>query len=88
MGERKAYEYDYEGSCAPGGVANYQGQLTFSVGVFQWIPKANGVGLKRGRVVRRIRGYVNNPDMVYTQAKKLCEELNSQRLAFSSRRPR
>ena len=71
----KAYEYDWDGRCRPGG--SDPGWETFSVGVFQWIPKAGGKGLKRGPVVGRIRGYSADAEDVYRDADQLCKELDA-----------
>ena len=73
----KPYQFDFDGSCKPGGRAAWN-SITFSVGIFQWVPKSGGKGLKRGKVIRRIRGYSSNPESVYVEAKRLCAELNRQ----------
>jgi len=70
-----AYEYDWDGACKPGGMQCFGN--TFSVGVFQWLPKASGKGLKRGKVIKRIKGYTAKPDDVYKQADQLCKELDA-----------
>lgn len=70
--EPKAYDWDYDGSCAPTPSLSRCTQLTFSVGVFQWLPKSSRKGLKRGKVVRRISGYTSDPEPVYTEARAEC----------------
>lgn len=72
----KAYEYDWDGACKPGGRLHFN-SITFSVGVFQWILKDSGKGLKRGPVIKRIKGYLAKPEEVYRQADQLCKELNA-----------
>jgi hypothetical protein len=48
----KAGDWDYDGSCV-----NSQWADTVSLGIFQWVPRANNSGrLKRGKVVKRIKG--------------------------------
>ena len=47
---------------------------SFSVGVFQWIPKAGG-GTKRGTVRRRFTGFVSDPQSVYSKALEYIEFL-------------
>lgn len=42
--------WDYDGAC----VNSRWG--TISIGIFQWVRRANGKGLKRGKVVKRIKG--------------------------------
>jgi hypothetical protein len=75
----KPYEYDFDGSCGP---KNHdigkRWNITFSVGVFQWIPKSRGKGLKRGKVIKRISGLVAKPDDVYSRAEKICKEKNEE----------
>ena len=80
MSDRKdLYRYDYSGSCAPGeGEHITGGQHTFSVGIFQWIPKSSGVGLKKSAVVTRIKGYTSNPEDVYKRAEEACDRLDRQ----------
>ena len=69
------YEWDYDGACAPG---NYgMNGTTFSLGIFQWIPKKSK-GLKRSKVVYRIKGYSNNPDKTFDKAKKVIKYLNKE----------
>jgi hypothetical protein len=72
--KREVYEWDYDGACSPGN--EYSGHNTFSVGIFQWIPKTRE-GLKRSKVIYRIKGYVSNPDDVYEKAQKLVNMLNN-----------
>jgi hypothetical protein len=45
----KPYEWDYDGACDPA-KSRSRSMQTFSVGVFQWLPKKSGKGLKRGPV--------------------------------------
>lgn len=71
------YEFDWDGSCAPNAYG-YTGCITFSVGVFQWIPKKNSAELKRSRSLKRIRGYSSQPEKVYDEANRLCAEWQKQ----------
>ncbi|HEY2588403.1 MAG TPA: DUF4304 domain-containing protein [Tepidisphaeraceae bacterium] len=48
---------------------------TFSVGVYQWVPKSSGKGLKKSKTIRVV-GYVVEPDKVYERAEQLCRQLN------------
>ena len=77
ISEPKPYEFCWDGSCAPGS-KGYFGGITFSVGIFQWIPKAGGRGLKRGKVIKRIKGLYNNPEEAYQRATRICKNLNRQ----------
>lgn len=67
--------WDYSGSCAPD-VSRFHSH-TFSVGVFQWVSKSRGNGLKKTAVVKRFKGYSSNPNEVYTKAQEYCDKLNS-----------
>ena len=49
--------------------------LTFSVGIYQWLPKASGRGLKKSKTIR-VNGYVVEPELVYRRAQQLCDQLN------------
>ena len=50
---------------------------TFSTGVYQWLPKASGKGLKKSKTIR-VTGYVAEPARVYEKAQELCERLNAE----------
>jgi hypothetical protein len=71
----KPYEWDYDGACKPDGTRGWHGMESFSVGVFQWLPKASGKGVKRGKVVKRISGSVNDPAAVYRRAEAFIAEM-------------
>lgn len=81
---KKAYKHDYSGSCVPGSVnisytksgKHYTGQHTFSVGIFQWLPKSSGKGLKKSAVKFRIKGNVNDAEKVYKKAKECCKMMD------------
>jgi hypothetical protein len=62
----KAGDWDYSGCCAPG--VYMSSYLTFSVGIFQWVPYADGKGIKHGKVVKRISGFTRDPKDVYDRA--------------------
>jgi hypothetical protein len=59
----KAGDWDYDGACV-----NESGWETVSIGIFQWILRANGKGVKRGKVVKRIRGPRGNLAALCMQA--------------------
>ena len=67
-------KHDYSGSCAPDGPEYYSNQKIFSVGVFQWLPKANGKGLKKSAVKFRVKGYSSQPEKVYDLAEMICDK--------------
>lgn len=69
----KPYEWDYFGACEPTGKNSW---ITFSLGIFQWLPKAGGRGLKRGKVIKRVRGNVIDKADVYAKADEIVDELN------------
>lgn len=69
-------QYDFDGDCMPGehsklSIEAYP-KSTFSVGIFQWLLKASGKGLKRSKVVYRVRGKVGNAELVYGRARRIC----------------
>ena len=86
MKEPVAWMYDWDGACAPGGAAS-GAYHTFSVGIFQWQPKAGGKGLKRSRVLTRIRGLIVKPEEVYHEAQEICDKLNAVKGTARPRRP-
>jgi hypothetical protein len=68
-------KHAYDGSCKPGG-QTLCGQQTFSVGIFQWVPKASG-GLKKSKVKVRVYGSVDYPDSVYDRAEEIVRALDA-----------
>lgn len=72
----KPYQWDFDGSCAPRENVHSTSWKTFSLGIFQWIPKSSGKGLKRGKVVRRVKGYCDVADEAYAKAQGIVDGLN------------
>lgn len=72
-------KHDFEGSCAPGasGVLKNSLQETFSVGIFEWVPKSGGKGHKRGAVKVRVKGPFHDPEKVYSKARAIAGELDA-----------
>lgn len=50
--------------------------VTFSLGIFQWLPRKRGNGVKRGRVVRRVRGYTSHAEKVFDTANAYVDKMN------------
>lgn len=71
MTEPLAYQWDYERSP----LTQESGFTTLSIGVFQWLPKAGGKGLKKSKSIR-VAGYMAEPDRVYDKAQELCDLFN------------
>jgi hypothetical protein len=59
------------------------GARSFSVGVYQWLPKASGKGLKKSRTIR-VQGYVEDPQAAYARAQELCDQLNAARVMVTA----
>lgn len=68
-------KHDFSGQCAPKG--NGTTWSTFSVGVFQWLPKAGGIGVKRSAVKVRVKGSSSNPEKVYDKAEEIVAALDA-----------
>ena len=66
----------FSGSCAPGG-NTYVTCETFSVGIFEWVPKKSGKGLKKSAVKLRVSGLVSNPQPVFEKAVEICKSLDA-----------
>ena len=77
MSGKQAGEWDFDGACDPAKGYMPAGQQTFTLGIFQWIPKAGGRGLKRGKVVERVRGSVYDAEAVREKARDRVAFLNS-----------
>ncbi len=74
-----AGQHDYHGACAPGNAPPTwtSRHFRFSVGCFQYLPKANGRGVKRGPVKVRITGFTRSPELVYEKAAEVCRQLDA-----------
>lgn len=69
--------HEFHGHFVPKeGRAGY-GQLTFSVGIYEWVLKADGKGVKRGKVKARIYGWCSDPELVYAEARRCCAVLDA-----------
>ena len=79
MSRKKENKYDFSGSCNPIKLSDRSvwTPVFFSVGIFQWLPKASGKGLKKSAVVYRVRGLTSDPLPVYDRAKEICDLLDS-----------
>lgn len=71
MAEPQAYQWSSDRVVTQGAYA----YRTFSVGVYQWLPKASGKGLKRSTTIR-VLGYTAEPERVFDRAEELCRRLN------------
>jgi len=65
--------WDYDGSCAPTSFTKVPWNRTFSVGIFQWVPRSSKKEVKRGMTVKRITGRVSDPEAVYAKAEAYCQ---------------
>ena len=68
--------WDYDGKCRPRSGDKDLGHGLFSVGIFQWVPKRSGSGVKRTPVVQRVVGLCRFPEDLYVQANTILEKLN------------
>jgi predicted RecA/RadA family phage recombinase len=72
----RPFQWDFYGDCAPDESRAGIGWKTFTLGIFQWLPKASGKGLKRGKVIQRVKGTRDNPALAYRKAREVCARLN------------
>lgn len=79
MSETIPYEgmWDFDGACAPPEDGARHHFETFTLGCFQWIRRASGKGLKRGKVTYRIKGRAADPKPAYVSARKWCDNKNA-----------
>lgn len=54
---------------------------SFTLGIFQWLPKKSGQGTKRGKAVMRVSGYVARPQSAYREAQVWIDKLEAKTLA-------
>lgn len=71
-------KHSFDGAYAPGMVyMGSVGQIGFSLGVFQWLAKSGGKGLKKSAVKIRVKGYIRDAEKVYNQAREICRRLDA-----------
>jgi len=70
------HRHDFSGGCSPKEMGRFPGQETFSVGIFEWLPKASGHGLKKGPVKVRVRAFCCAVEEVERVARRICKELD------------
>jgi hypothetical protein len=78
--------WDFFGAWDPTGRANQHLTETFSIGCFQWVPTANGKDLKRGKVMWRVKGRVEDARAVREKADEYCARMNKLDALDSGRR--
>jgi hypothetical protein len=71
-GNPEAYQWAYEKNSWDSSEVG----LSFSVGVFQWIPTTSGKKLKKSKTIR-VKGYIAESHRVYEKAEELCRMLNA-----------
>lgn len=49
---------------------------TVSLGIFQWIYKADGHGLKKSKAIYRVKGLAHEWKAINKRAEVLCESMN------------
>lgn len=72
MSEYQAGTHGFDGACLPGPGSHF---ATFSVGIFEWVPRANGKGVKRGPVKVRVRG--SDERKIRRRAREIAAELDA-----------
>ncbi len=73
--------HDFSGACAPGPQQDKWAEAglfrTFSVGIFEALPRASGNGTKRGPVKVRVIGSMSDPEAVFARARLICAQLDA-----------
>ena len=71
-------KHAWMGSCDPQRHGGFTGTQTFSVGVFEWLPRKSGLGQKPGKVKVRVAGNVSEAQKVYDKATEICAALDAE----------
>lgn len=71
---KKLNKHDYSGMCVP--LGHYNWNETFSVGIFKWVLKSNGKGLKKSSVIFRVKGLCSSSGTVYEAAQEYCKKMD------------
>ena len=69
-------KYDFDGECAPHRNPKHS-WATFTLGIFEWVAKSGGKGLKRDKILVRVKGETANPGPAYEEARDRCRILNN-----------
>lgn len=72
MNEYQVGTHGFSGACLPRYGSHFE---TFSVGVFEWVPRANGKGVKRGPVKVRVWG--KDERKIMARAREIAAELDA-----------
>ena len=75
--KHQANKHGFSGSCLPGESAHRLTFATFSVGIFEWVPKASAKGLKKSLVKVRVQGPRAEPELVLAKAREICALLDA-----------
>lgn len=51
--------------------------LTFSVGVFQWVPMKSCHGTKKGKSKVRVKGFTLDREAVHAKAREIADQLDA-----------
>ena len=81
MADQQAYNWTYDRSEFDSSGDMYS---TFSIGLYQWLPKASGKGFKKSKTIR-VKGYVADPESAYQKADELVHRLNKENVMLDSR---
>jgi len=65
---KPAGTWDWYGELDPAHEKNH-GYHTFSIGVFQWVPKWDGKKTKKGKSVKRFSAPIHAPEEAYSKAR-------------------
>ena len=68
--------HGFSGNCTPDKIGSFY-QETFSVGIFEWLSKSGGKGVKKSAVKVRVSGSVSKEMVVYETAREIVTELDT-----------
>lgn len=72
----EAGKHGFDGAWADRGMT-YIHNVTFSYGVFEWLPKSGGKGLKKSAVKVRVSGPTHKADAVKAKAEEIVALLDA-----------
>lgn len=75
----KTNKHEYSGAWAPprDGSRFFSQSNTFSLGIFQWVAKDSGKGLRKTAVKVRVSGPTHTPETVYAKADEIVKALDA-----------
>lgn len=75
--DKKIGTHWFDGKCKPNTENFHSSMQNFSLGIFEWVARDSGKGIKRSSVKVRVSGSVSCPEKVEEKAKEIVALLDA-----------